>query len=141
MRALAPALAALVLLAPGCGDDEDPARDRPKEATPASFLGCFEKTGYEAKRPAPREESVLAFQAKRNGYRVEPVNVSERGMLTPAAFLVFFESPAKAREGMKELGATSYGEVPPAVLGPAVVGYGDDETRAAVEPAITACLE
>lgn len=138
MRAPVLALGVAALLAAGCGGDEEPAERTP--ATAAGFLECFEKAGYEAKRPAPREESVLAFQARRGGYRVEPVNVTERGMLTPAAFLVFFESPARAKEAMEELGATSYGEVPPATRGPAVIGYGDKENRAAVGPSIDACV-
>lgn len=138
MRAPLLALAAAALLALGCGGDDEPAEQKP--ATAATFVECFEKAGYEAKRPAPREESVLAFQARQNGYKVEPVNVTERGMLTPAAFLVFFESSEKAKEAMKELKATSYGEVPPAVRGPAVIGYGDRENRAAVGPPIDACI-
>jgi hypothetical protein len=135
------AVLAMGLIAAGCGDDEEKGGGEPRAVTAASFVECFDKPGFEAKKPAPREESVLAFQAKSKGYGVEPVNVSETGMLTPAAFLVFFESPEKAKEAMDELDATSYGEVPPATLGPAVIGYGDTEDRAAVEPAIRACVE
>lgn len=139
MRAPVLALLATVVLGAGCGDGDDEP-ERPPVTAPG-FLECFDKAGYEAKKPAAREESVLAFQARREGYRIEPVNVSERGMLTPAAFLVFFESGAKATEAMEELKATSYGEVPPVVRGPAAIGYGDRENRAALEPAIDACIE
>jgi hypothetical protein len=134
-------LAILVLAAAlaGCGGDDggDGGGDAP---TAASFVECFDLAGYEAAKPKPREESILAFQAKREGYAVEPVNVAKTGMLTPHAFLVFFESPDEAREAMEKLGATSFGEVPPQQLGPAVIGYGDDENRRAVEPAIRECL-
>ncbi|HEX8645822.1 MAG TPA: hypothetical protein VF715_02900 [Thermoleophilaceae bacterium] len=139
MRAPVLVLAVAALVALGCGDDGDEPADR-KPVTAAAFIECFGKAGFEAKRPAPREESVLAFQARREGYRVEPVNVYEGEMITPAAFLVFFESPEKAAEAMKELKATSYGEVAPAVRGPAVIGYGDRENRAAVGPAIDGCV-
>jgi hypothetical protein len=140
VRARLLALLFAAIAAGGCGGDDEPAERTP--VTAATFVECFDKSGFEAKRPAPREESVLAFQARRNGYKVEPVNVTERGMpLSPAAFIVFFESPAKAAEAMEELKAISYGEVPPAVRGPAVIGYGDRENRRAVEPAIDACIE
>ena len=132
------AILALVALPAGCGGDEGGGGgDSP---TAASFVDCFELAGFEAKRPAPREESVLAFQAKQRGYDVEPVNVSKSGMLSPHAFLVFFESEEKAKEAMEELNATSFGSVPPQQRGPAVIGYGDEENRAAVEPAIRKCL-
>jgi hypothetical protein len=136
------ALALVAAIAAGCGDDDSGGGEEPRRdpATAASFIDCFDKPGYEAKKPPAREESVLAYQAKSSGYRVDPVNVTERGQLTPAAFLVFFESAEKAAAAMKELKATSYGEVPPATLGPAVIGYGDKENRAAVEPAIKACI-
>ena len=127
---------ALALLAIGCGGDEG-GDDGP--ATASQFVDCFDLAGFEAVRPKPREESVLAFQAKRKGYEVEPVNVTKAGMLTPHAFLVFFESPAKAKEAMEELGASSLGSVPPQQRGAAVIGYGDDENRRAVEPAIGEC--
>ena len=133
------ALALAALLATGCGEkDNDSGGD--KATTAASFVECFDKTAFEAKRPKPREESVLAYQAKSNGYKVEPVNVVEKDMLSPAAFIVFFDSPEKAAAAMKELDAMSYGEVPPVTRGPAVIGYGDKENRAAVEPAINACV-
>jgi ABC-type glycerol-3-phosphate transport system substrate-binding protein len=137
-RAAVLALATLTLAA--CGGDEGGGGggDAP---TAASFTGCFELAGFEAVKPKPREESVLAFQAKSKGYAVEPVNVQRKGMLTPHAFLVFFESEAKAKEAMEELNATSFGEVPPQQQrGPAVIGYGDRENRASVEPAIADCL-
>lgn len=147
MRAALSALAAAALIAAGCGDDGDsgsggakPEQPKAGGATAASFIECFEKPGYGAKRPKPREESVLAFQAKSNGFKVEPVNVSETGMLTPAAFIVFFESPAKAAEAIEELDATSYGEVPPVTRGPAVIGYGDKESQAAVGAAVDGCI-
>jgi hypothetical protein len=140
VRARLLALGVAALAASGCGGDEEPAERTP--VTAAGFVECFDKAGFEAKRPAAREESVLAFQARRNGYKVEPVNVIERGMtLAPAAFVVFFESPAKATEAMEELKAISYGEVPPVVRGPAVIGYGDRENRRAVEPAVDACID
>jgi hypothetical protein len=140
VRAPVIALAAAAALALGCGEKDEPAAER-EPVTAATFVECFEKPGYEAKRPKPREESVLAFQARRSGYRVEPVNVTERGMLTPAAFLVFFTGPEEAKRAMEELKAMSYGEVPPVTRGPAVIGYGDRENRAAVEPAVNACVE
>ncbi len=141
MRSLAPMLALAALLALGCGGDDDNGGDSGGEpVTATTFLECFDMPGFEAAKPKPREESVLAFQAKQKGYTVEPVNVSKKGMLTPHAFLVFFESEAKAREAMEELKATSYGEVPPQQTGPAVIGYGDTEDRAAVGPAIEECL-
>jgi hypothetical protein len=129
-------LAALALA--GCGGDGGGGGG--KAPTASAFVDCFELAGHVAARPKPREESILAFQAKRAGYEVEPVNVTKSGMLTPEAFLVFFESESKAREAMEELGATSFGEVPPQRVGPAVIGYGDDESRRAVEPAIRDCL-
>jgi hypothetical protein len=138
---LAPILATTVLLAAGCGGgDDNGGGDSGKPVTAAGFVECFDLAGFEAARPKPREESVLAFQAKQEGYSVEPVNVSKKGMLTPHAFLVFFESETKAREAMEELKATSYGDVPPQQTGPAVIGYGDTEHRAAVAPAIEECL-
>ncbi|MDQ3937034.1 MAG: hypothetical protein M3340_20655 [Actinomycetota bacterium] len=143
MRPLALLLALIALLAAGCGDDGDGGNGGGGGGNPvtaASFLECFDLAGFEAVKPKPREESILAFQAKREGYEVEPVNVSKKGMLTPHAFLVFFESEAKAKEAMEKLKATSYGEVPPQQTGPAVIGYGDAENRAAVEPAIGKCL-
>lgn len=142
MRARLLAIGLAALAAAGCGGDE---KEEPAERTPATaagFVECFDKAGFEAKRPAPREESILAFQARREGYKVEPVNVIEGKMsLSPAAFIVFFESPVKASEAMEKLKAMSYGEVPPVVRGPAVIGYGDEENRRAVEPAIDACIE
>ena len=145
MRASLLALGLAVVLA-GCGDDGgDGGGDQPKPergpTTAAAFIACFDKPGFEARRPKPREESVLAYQAKSSGYKVEPVNVTEKGMLTPAAFLVFFESPQKAAAAMKDLDAMAYGEVPPATRGPAVIGYGDKENKAAVAPAVDACIE
>ena len=137
MRAPLTVLTAAALIAAGCGGDDPSER---KAVTAAAFVKCFEKEGYRAERPGPREESVLAFQARRSGYRVEPVNVTERGKFTPAAFLAFFRSPKEAKEAMKELEAMSYGEVPPVISGPVVIGYGDREDRAAVEPAVNACV-
>jgi len=136
-RLLAIALLGLVLGA--CGGSDDGGGD-PEGPTAGGFVECFDLAGFEAVRPKPREESILAFQAKRDGYEVEPVNVSKKGILTPHAFLVFFASEDEAEKAMKELNATSFGEVPPQRLGPAVTGYGDDENRAAVEPAIRKCL-
>ncbi len=124
-----------VLALAGCGGDGG------EEApTAAGFVKCFDLAGFEAAKPAPREESVLAFTARREGYDVEPVNVSKRGMLTPHAFLVFFDSADEAEKAMKELNATAFGEVPPQRIGPAVIGYGDAENRAAVGSAIRKCL-
>jgi hypothetical protein len=131
-------IALLALALAGCGGDDENGDAKP--ATAASFIECFEKPGFEAVEPKPREESVLAFQAKAKGYAVEPVNVQEDGALTPHAFIVFFESGEKATEAMKELRASSLGSVAPQKLGPAVIGYGDEENRAAVEPAIEDCL-
>jgi hypothetical protein len=142
VRAPILALTVAALFAAGCGDDGNDSGGKPvKTATAASFIECFDKPGFEATTPKPREESVLAYQAKSNGYKVEPVNVVEKDMLSPAAFLVFFESPGRAAAAMKELDATSYGEVPPATRGPAVIGYGDKENQAAVSQAIDACIE
>ena len=130
----------LVLLAPAaCGDDEGGGGEN--AVTASGFIQCFAKPGFEAVKPKPREESVLAFQAKSKGYEVEPVNVQEAGALTPHAFIVFFESGEKATEAMEELDASSIGSVPPQRLGPAVIGYGDEENRKAVEPAIRECIE
>lgn len=138
------ALALVAALAAGCGDDdsgpgggEEPKRDT---ATAASFVDCFERPGYSAKRPPPREESVLAFQAKQKGFKVEPVNVTGAEKLVPAAFLVFFESGEKAAEAVKELKATSLGGMGVVTRGPAVIGYTDEEERAEVEPAVNACV-
>ena len=143
MRTPSLGLLLAIVAAAGCGGDDGGAGEEPKRppATASAFTGCFKKAGYEAKRPAPREESVLAFQARREGFKVDPVNVGEPGSFSPAAFLVFFESPEKAAQAMEELKAKSYGEVPPVTRGPAVIGYGDRESRAAVEPAINACIE
>ena len=143
-RLLALALAALV--AGGCGDDDSGGggADEPKKkdaATATSFIGCFKAEGYTAKKPAPREESVLAFQAKQEGFKVEPVNVTGAEALVPAAFLVFFESPEKAAEAVKELKATSLGGMGVVTRGPAVIGYTDEEERRAVEPGVNACLQ
>ena len=127
-------LLAVVALA-GCGGgsgDDGP--------TAGSFIECFDRAGFTAAKPKPREESILAFQARREGYDVGAVSVSKSGMLTPHAFLVFFESEDEARRAMDELNATSFGEVPPQQRGPAVIGYGDAENRAAVGPAIGKCL-
>jgi hypothetical protein len=132
------AIAVVVLALPGCGDEGGARED--DAPTAAGFADCFDLPGFEAAKPKPREESVLAFQARREGYDVEAVNVSKRGMLTPHAFLVFFESAEQAERAMEDLNATSFGEVPPQRLGPAVIGYGDGENRAAVEPAIRKCL-
>ena len=132
------------LLAAGCGDD-DSGGDKPKpepkatSATAASFIDCFDRSGYTAKRPPPREESVLAFQAKQEGFKVEPVNVTGAEKLVPAAFLVFFESGAKAAEAVKDLKATSLGGMGVVTRGPAVIGYTDEEERAEVEPAVDRC--
>ena len=136
MRTPLVAIAVLALALAGCGDGGG-GEDAP---TAAGFVDCFELAGFEAAKPKPREESILAFQAKRKGYEVEAVNVSKRGMLTPHAFMVFFESAEEARKAMEELNAQSFGEVPPQRLGPAVIGYGDEENRAAVERAIRGCL-
>ncbi|HEX8052720.1 MAG TPA: hypothetical protein VF517_06985 [Thermoleophilaceae bacterium] len=136
-------LAALVLAAlalASCGGNGGGGNGGGGTPTATSFIDCFDLAGFEAMKPKPREESVLAFQAKSKGYAVEPVNVQKEGMLTPHAFLVFFASAAKAREAMKELNATAYGDVPPQQRGPAVIGYGDEEDRTAVEPAIAGCL-
>jgi hypothetical protein len=73
---------------------------------------------------------VLAFQAKQKGYTVQPVNVTGAEKLVPAAFIVFFESPEKAAEAVKELKATSLGGVGVVTRGPAVIGYTDEEERA-----------
>ena len=153
MRASILALALTALFAAGCGDDEGGggSYDTPKQetraeqpetggTTAAAFIECFDKPGFEASKPKPREESVLAYQAKSSGYKVEPVNVTEKGKLSPAAFIVFFESPAKAAAAMKDLDAMSYGEVAPVTRGPAVIGYGDKENQAAVDPALKACI-
>jgi hypothetical protein len=136
-RLVTSALAVLAL--GGCGDEEGGGDAEP--VTAASFVDCFEKPGFQAVRPKPREESVLAFQAKSKGYEVEPVNVQEAGALVPHAFIVFFESGEKATEATEELRANSLGPVPPQRLGPAVIGYGDEENRAAVEAAIRRCIE
>ena len=131
----------LLLALAGCGGDgggSDGGEERTAGAS--GFIECFDKPGFEAVRPKPREESVLAYQAKSEGYKVEPVNVQQKGQLTPHAFIVFFESAEKATEAMKALNANSLGSVPPQRLGPAVIGYGDEENRAAVEPAIKRCI-
>src|SRR5688572_1095391 len=119
-----------VLLTAGCGDDDsgggggDKPKPEPKatSATAASFIDCFDRSGYTAKRPPPREESVLAFQAKQKGFKVEPVNVTGAEKLVPAAFLVFFETGAKAAEAVKELKATSLGGMGVVTRGSAVIG-------------------
>ncbi|HEX8745419.1 MAG TPA: hypothetical protein VF712_20000 [Thermoleophilaceae bacterium] len=140
MRSLFLALALAALVAGGCGDgDSGGGQPERKPVTAASFVACFDRAGYTAKKPAPREESVLAFQAKQKGYRVEPVNVTGAEELVPAAFLVFFESPQKAGEAIKELKATSLGGVGIVTRGPVVIGYTDEEERALVEPAINRC--
>ena len=133
--AAAAALAALALAS--CGGDEGGGGERP---TTGSFVDCFDLAGFTAAEPKPREESVLAFQARQKGYEVEAVNVSKSGMLTPHAFMVFFESEDRAREAMEELNATSFGDVPPQRRGPVVIGYGDAEDRAAVGRSIESCL-
>lgn len=140
MRSLFLALALAALVAGGCGgDDSGGGQPERKPVTAASFVGCFDRAGYTAKKPPPREESVLAFQAKQKGYRVDPVNVTGAEELVPAAFLVFFESPEKAAEAIKELKATSLGGVGIVTRGPVVIGYTDEEERALVEPAINRC--
>ena len=136
MRPRLAAIAVLGLALAGCGDDGG-GGDAP---TAAGFVDCFELSGFAAAEPKPREESVLAFQARQKGYDVEAVNVSKKGMLSSHAFMVFFASADDARKAMKELNAIAFGDVPPQQLGPAVVGYGDEENRAAVEPAIRKCL-
>jgi len=142
MRSPVLALALAALLTAGCGGDSGGGEPPKKDAVTApAFLECFDRSGYEAKKPAPREESVLAFQAKQKGYRIEPVNVTGDDKLVPAAFLVFFESGEKAAEAIEELKATSFGGVPIATRGPAVIGYTDEEERALVEPAINGCIE
>ena len=146
MRTPLLALPLLLLALTGCGggDDDDKGGSEPSKpggTTAAAFIDCFDKPGFEAVRPKPREESVLAYQAKSKGYAVEPVNVVQKGQLTPHAFIVFFESADKATEAMKALKANSLGSVPPQQLGPAVIGYGDEENKAAVEPAIKQCVE
>jgi hypothetical protein len=136
-------LSILVLVAvalAGCGDDEGGGGDNGKPGSAGAFVECFELDGFDAARPKPREESLLAFQARRKGYDVEPVNVVQAGSITPHAFLVFFASDAKAKEAMDELDATAYGPERPQVRGPVVIGYGDVQNRAAVEPAIAKCL-
>jgi hypothetical protein len=139
MRSRTTALLVAALLAAGCGDDEQGEPER-RPVTAASFLDCFQRDGYAAERPGPRQESVLAFQAKQKGFRVEPVNVTGEQKLVPAAFLVFFESGAKAADAVKALEATSLGGQGVVTRGPAVVGYTDQEERAAVEPAVNRCL-
>ena len=138
------AFALAALLAAGCGDDYsgDDGNDKPKKApaTASSFIACFDTSGYTAKKPAPREESVLAFQAKQKGFKVEPVNVTGAQKLVPAAFLVFFETPEKAAEAVKALKATSLGGMGVVTRGPAVIGYTDEEERARVEPTVNRCI-
>ena len=138
-RALLPVVAAAALLAAGCSGDANTA-DGGETPSAGSFVGCFDLAGFEAKVPPPREESILAFQAKRSGYEVEPVNVSKNGMLTPHAFLVFFESEERAKQAIADLKATSLGEVPPQQRKNVVIGYGDEENRRTVEPAINRCV-
>jgi hypothetical protein len=99
------------------------------------------EAGLRGREAKPREESVLAYQAKSNGYRVEPVNVREDGALVPHAFIVFFENGERATEAVDELRANALGSVPPQRIGAAVIGYGDEENRAAVEPAVRSCIE
>ena len=145
MRSALLALTLAAIVAAGCGDDDSGGGggEAPKKdaATAASFVECFEAEGYTAKPPPPREESVLAFQAKQEGYKVEPVNVTGAEKLVPAAFMVFFETGAKATEAVKELKATSLGGVAVVTRGPAVIGYTDEEERKQVEPAINRCVE
>ena len=135
------------VLAAGCGDDDSGGGDEPKPApkpsaaTAASFIKCFDKSGYSAKRPPPREESVLAYQAKQEGYKTEPVNVTGAQKLVTAAFIVFFENGDRAAAAVKELKATSLGGVGVVTRGPAVIGYTDEEERAEVEAAVNACIE
>ena len=146
MRSRVTALLAAALLAAGCGGDDGGGGGAEKEperkpATAESFLGCFEQSGYKARRPPPREESVLAFQAKQKGFKTEPVNVTGSGKLVPAAFIVFFDSAEKAGQAVRELKATALGGVGVVTRGPAVIGYTDAEERAAVEPAVNRCIE
>jgi hypothetical protein len=138
VRARLTTTALLALALAGCGGEGGGGDGDPPTAS--GFVDCFDLAGYDAARPKPREESVLAFQAKRKGYDVEAVNVSKQGMLTPHAFMVFFKTEDEARNAMEELNATAFGDVPPQQVGPAVIGYGDAENRAAVEPAIRKCL-
>jgi hypothetical protein len=133
------ALIAVAAVAAGCGSD-DGGGGGDSGPSAASFVDCFELAGFEAVKPKPREESVLAFQAKREGYALEPVNVSKKGMLTPHAFLVFFASEDEAKEAMEKLNATSFGDVAPQQRGPVVIGYGDAQNRREVERAINGCL-
>jgi hypothetical protein len=131
---------ALLALAPaGCGggDDDGGGGEAP---TATSFVGCFDLADFEAAKPKPREESVLAFRAKQKGYDVEAVNASKEGTIAPHAFMVFFASADEAKKAMDELNANALGEVPPQQRGPVVIGYCDEENRAAVEPAIEDCL-
>jgi hypothetical protein len=144
--ALVALLACLALAA--CGGDEEggqPAADKPKAPAgsgPAAkaFLGCYDQAGYRARRANRTEQSVLSFQARNKGYDVVPVNVYKGEMITPTAFLVFFASPDKAKQAMKELDATAFGSVPPVQRGPAVIGYGDKENRTAVGRTVEGCV-
>jgi hypothetical protein len=144
VRVLLTTIALLTLALAGCGDDGGGGGGGGgggEQAPPAAeFIECFDLAGFEAVEPKPREESVLAFQAKQEGYDVQAVNVSNKGVLSPHAFMVFFKSADEARKAMDELNATSFGVVPPQRIGSVVLGYGDAENRTAVEPAIKKCL-
>jgi hypothetical protein len=136
------ALAAVLAVA-GCGGGSgDDGKDEPGPAAKAadSFQRCFKLTGYHAKRPAEGHESLFALESANDGYAVDPVNVGKSNTISPSAFLVFFESPDKAKEAMHKVGASSIDGVPPAQRGKAVIGYLTKVDKTATSSSIERCL-
>jgi hypothetical protein len=150
-RTLIALLAALALVASGCGGSDDDgggssggAGEQAAAATPMDaadkFIGCFDKAGFEAAHPEEGQESLFALQVEKGGYEAVPVNVTRPNAFAADAYLVFFEDEATAKKARAELGVTAAGDAPPLERGQVIAGYLDTESKTELEPAITACL-
>lgn len=141
-------LAAVLLFAlGGCGGDDGGSSDKPAtggaaggQAAADKFTACFKQPGYEAAAPEPGEESLFALSAKKAGYNAIAVNVAKPGSVAADAFLVFFADEAEATKAFDELAVSNAGDTAPLRKGAAVVGYLDDNSKTAVQPAIDKCL-
>ena len=148
-RTLIALLAALALIASGCGGGDDGGdggggSDKPAAASPTEaadkFIDCFDKQGYEAVHPEAGQESLFALQAKKSGYDAVAVNVAKPGSIAADAYLVFFKDEAEAQKALDDVGVQTAGDTPPLERGQAIAGYLDDDAKSTLEPAITNCL-
>ena len=128
-------IAALALLAAGCGSDGN------QDDGAQAFIDCFKAPGYLAAKPAVGKESGFAVEAAKEGYPNAAVNIQKsKDALLASVYLIFFEDERKAQMALDQLGRETASDIPPQQRGQAVIAYTSVEDKARTEKAVNGCL-